>query len=162
MARRAKLSRVALRAQHGQQIFVSVAQPLRMVIVELVNDTQKRAQSFRVAVRQIGVAENGAEQRRHFRVFRHPRNRLGVKVQHLVPAQPGAYQPGPAVPGKLAGKETAPPAQLLAARIHIIHKLVDERNSNLLHLAFGVGNLAHQNVPRRINAPPRVNIQHSR
>ncbi len=50
VARGAELSGVALRAQDGQQVLKGVAQTLGVVVTELVNDFQERAQRLGVAI----------------------------------------------------------------------------------------------------------------
>ena len=51
VARRTELSGIALGAKHGEQIFVGVAKPLRMVVGEFIDNLQERTQGLRVAVR---------------------------------------------------------------------------------------------------------------
>ncbi|MFQ5419577.1 MAG: hypothetical protein ACE5EY_04365 [Anaerolineae bacterium] len=124
-----------------------------MVIGEVVNHLEEAFQRFRVAVRQVGVLEDVAEQQRNARVFIHLRNRFRIQIQHLKAAHPRRHQFSPTVPGKIAAKESAFPTQLFRFRVHIVHKFVNQGDGNLLHLAFGVGYFAHQNITRRINAP---------
>jgi len=108
VARGAELTGIALRAEHGEQIFEGVAEALRMVVVELVNDLEEHLERFRVAVGKIGVFEDIAEERRNARVLRHFDNGFGVKVQDLVSAQTCAHEFGPAIAGKIITKGTTP------------------------------------------------------
>ena len=78
VARRTELPGVPLRAKDREQIFKSIAQPLTVIVGELVNDLEKGTQSLRVAVGQIGVVEDVAEQQRNARIFRHPGDRFSV------------------------------------------------------------------------------------
>ncbi len=88
VARRAELAGVALAAQHREQVFEGVAQALGVVVLELVDDLQERAQGLRVAIRQEGVLEDLAEERRDAGVLRHLGDGLGVEVQGFVATQP--------------------------------------------------------------------------
>ena len=58
----------------------------------------------------------------------------------------------PAVAREVAGEELAGTAELLTLGVHVIHELVDETDGDLLDLALWVGDLAHQDVPGRIDA----------
>ena len=86
-----------------------------MVIGEFVDDLEKRLQRLRVAIGQIGVLEDVAEEQRDAGVLRHLGDGLGVEVQRLVPAQTGAHELGPAVAGKLACEEFALAAELFGS-----------------------------------------------
>ena len=152
VARGAELPGVALGAEHGQQILEGVAQPLAVVVAELVDDLEEHLERFGVAVGQIGVLEDVAEQERDAGVLRHLGDGLGVEVQRLEAAQPGVHQLGPAVARELPGEELAHPAELLALGVHVIHELVDQRDGDLLDLAFGVGHLAHEDVAGGVDA----------
>ena len=61
-------------------------------------------------------------------------------------AQARLHQPGPAVAGELASEERPLAAEFLAHRVHVVHELVDERDRDLLDLAFGVGHFADEDV----------------
>src|SRR5216683_8064187 len=74
-----------------------VAQALGVVIRELVDDLEEGAQGLRVAIRQVGILEDVAEERRDARVLRHLGDGLGVEVQGLEAAEARAHQLGPAV-----------------------------------------------------------------
>ena len=160
MARSAELPGVPLRAKHREQIFKSIAEPLAVIVRKLVDDLEKGAQSLWVAVGQIGVVEDVAEQRRNARIFRHPGDRLSVQIQGLVAAQASAHQLRPAIAGKVAGKKRALPTQLLTVGVNVVHKLVDERDSNLLYLAFRIGHLADEDVAGCVNAAFGSSIEH--
>ena len=162
MARRAKLPGVALRAEDREQIFKGVAQPLAVIIRELVDDREEGAQGLRVAVGKIGIVEDAAEQQRNARVFRHPRNGLGVQVQGLVAAQADLHQLGPPIAGEFTGKERALPAQLLALGVEVVHEFVDERDGDLFHLALRVGHLADEDVAGCVNPAFGRGVEHIR
>jgi len=160
VARGAELPGLALGAEHGEQILEGVAQALGVVVGELVDDLEEGAQGLRVAVRQIGVLEDVAEEQRNAGIFRHLGDGFGVEVQDLVAAQAGAHELGPAVTGKLTGKELALPAELLALGVHVVHELVDQGNGDLLDLALGVGDLAHEDVAGGVDAAFGVGVEH--
>ena len=143
VTRGAELLRIALGAEDREQILESVTQALGVVVRKLVDDLEEGAQGLRVAIGQVGVLEDVAEQRRDTGVLRHLGDGLGIQVERLITAQPGAHQLGPAIPGVVAGEELALAAQFLSLGIHVVHELVDQRDGDLLDLAFGVGHLAH-------------------
>ena len=117
MARGAELPGVALRAEHGQQILEGIAQTFGVVVAELVDDLEKFAQGLGIAVGQKGVLEDVPKQRRNTGVLRHPGNGFSVEIEHLVSAQAGVHQLGPAVAGELVGEErcASPPNSSLSA-----------------------------------------------
>ena len=160
MARCAELSGVSLRAEDGKQILEGVTQALGVIVGELVDDLEKGAQGLRVAIRQVGIVEDVAKQGGNAGVLRHLGDGLGVEIQGLMAAKAGAHQLGPSVAGELAGEEAALSAKLLALGIHIVHELVDQRDGDLLDLALGVRNLAHQDVAGGVDAALGVGIQH--
>ena len=160
VARGAELPGVALRAEDGQQVFEGVAQALGMVVGEGVDDLEEGAQGFRVAVGQVGVVEDVAEKRRDAGVFRHAGDGLGVQVEDLVAAQPGAHQPRPAVAGELTGEEPPLAAQFLGLGVDVVHELVDQGDGDLLDLALGVGHLADEDVTGGVDAAFGFAIQH--
>ncbi len=123
-----------------------------MVVLELVNDLEEGAQGLRVAVGQEGVLEDVAEQWRDAGVFGHARDAFGIQVQRLKAAQTGAHEFSPAVTGEVAGKELALAAQLFRLGVHVVHKLVDQRDGDLLDLTLGVGHLTDENVAGGIDA----------
>ncbi len=86
VARGAELPGITLRAEHREQVFEGVAQTLGMVVRELVDDLEERAQRLRIAIGQVGILEDVAEQRRNAGVLRHPGDGLGVEVEGLVAA----------------------------------------------------------------------------
>ena len=75
-------------------------------------------------------------------------------------AQPGPHQFGPSIAGVLSGEEAALASKLLAFRIDVVHEFVDQRDGNLLDLAFGVGHLADQDVAGGVDTALGVSIQH--
>ena len=137
-----------------------VAETLRVVVAELVNDLQEGAQRLRVPVGEIGIVEYVPEERRDTGVLRHPGDGLGVQVQGFVPAHAWMHQLGPAVSGEVSGEELTLPAPLLALGVDVVHELVDESNGDLFHLALGVGDLAHEYVPGCVYAAFGVGVQH--
>ena len=160
MARGAELSGVSLRAEDGEEVLERVAQPLAVVVFELVDDFEKGAQSLGVAVGQVGVVEDVAEEGRDTGVFRHPGNGLGVEVQSFVAAQPGAHQSRPAVTGEIVGEEGPHTAELFALGVDIVHEFVDEGDGDLFDLAFGVGHLAHEDVTGSVDTALGGGVEH--
>ena len=160
VARGAELPGVALRAEHREQVFEGIPKALGVVVLELVDDLQERAQGLRVAVGQVGVLEDVAKQRRNAGVLGHPGDGFGIQIQRLVAAEAGAHQPGPAVAGVVAGKELAKAAQLLGLGVHVVHELVDQRDGDLLDLGFGVGHLADQDVAGGVDAAFGGGVEH--
>ena len=90
---------------------------------------------------QIGVFEDVAEQLRHAGVLAHVLDRLGVQRQHLKTTQARGHGVRSAKAGVVTGKKSARAAQLFGLGVHAVHELVDQRNGDLLYLAFGVGHL---------------------
>ncbi|MGA2026656.1 MAG: hypothetical protein ABSH17_06245 [Syntrophobacteraceae bacterium] len=64
------------------------------------------------------------------------------------------------VAGKPIGEELALAAELLALGVHVVHKLVDQGDGDLLHLALGVGHFADEDVAGGVDAPFGVCIEH--
>ena len=77
MAWGSELSRVALGTEDGEQVLESVSQTLRVVVAELVDDLEEGPQRLRVAIGQVGIFEDVAEERGDARILRHPVNGLG-------------------------------------------------------------------------------------
>jgi hypothetical protein len=152
VARRAELARIALAAQHAEQVFKGIAQALGVVVAEVVDFLQKAFERFGVAVGQVGVFEDVAKQLGHAGVFAHALDGFAVQRQHLKPAQAGGHEFGPAKAGKGACKKAAAAAEFFGLGIHVVHELVNERNGDLLYLALGVGHFAHQDVAAVVNA----------
>ena len=160
VARGAELPGVALRAQHREQVLEGVAQALGVVVLELVDDLQERAQRLRVAVGQVGVLEDVAKQRRNAGVLGHAGDGFGIQVERLVAAEAGAHEPDPAILAEAVGEELALAAQLLALGVHVVHELVDQRDGDLLDLALGVGHLADQDVAGGVDAAFGGGVEH--
>ena len=160
MPRRAELARVALRAEDGEQVFEGVAQPFAVVIAELVDDLEEALERLRVAVGQVGVLEDAAEERRDARVLRHLSDAVGVEREHVVATEAGAQQLGPAVAGELLGEKLALAAELLGLGIHVVHELVDQGDGDLLHLGFRVGNFPDEDVAGGVDAAFGVGVEH--
>ena len=160
VARRAELPGVALRIHHRKQMLEGVAQPLGVVVFEVVYDIEEHPQRFGVPIWQIDVVEDVAEQRRDVRVFGYARQCFGVEVEHFMPAESGVNEVRPAILGELAGEECALAAQFLALGVDVVHELVDERDGNLLDLTLGVRYLAHENVARFVYSALGVYVEH--
>jgi len=71
VARGAELAGVALRAEDAEEILEGVAEALAMVVAELVDDLEEGFERLGVAIREVGVFEDVAEERRDAGVFRH-------------------------------------------------------------------------------------------
>ena len=160
VARGAELSRIALRTEHTEQIFKCIAQPLAVVVAELVNDLEKASQGLRVTIGQVGVFEDVAEEQRDAGVLRHIGDGLGIEVEGFVAAKAGAHEFGPAVAGEVAGEKLALAAEFLGLGVHVVHELVDQGNGDLLDLRFGVGYFAHKNVTGGVDAAFGIGVQH--
>src|SRR5215217_1117015 len=146
MTRGAELPGVTLRAKDGEQVLEGIAKPLRVVVGELVDDLEEGTKRLRVTIGQVGVLEDLAEEQWNTGILRHLGNGLSVEVQGLVPAQPRAHQLGPSVASEFASEELSRSAEFLTLRVHVVHELVDQGNSDLLDLRFRVGHLAHEDV----------------
>ena len=160
MTRSSELPSVALGAEDREQVFEGIAEPLTVIIGELVDDLEECAQGFRIAVRQVGVVEDVPEQRRDAGVLGHLGDSVGVKVQNVVAAKTPTHQARPAVTGEIAGKEPPLAAELFALGVQVVHELVDEGNSDLLDLTLGVGHLAHQDIACCVDAPSGFDVEH--
>ena len=125
MARGAELPGVALTAQHREQIFEGIAQPLAVIVSEAVDLAQEAAQRFGITIGQVGVAEDRAEQLGQLGILHHPGQRLGIGVEHFLPADARRNQLGPSITLELAGEELAGKAHLLGLKVHVVHELVD-------------------------------------
>jgi hypothetical protein len=100
VARGAELAGVALAAEHGEQVFEGVAEALGVVVGEAVDFLEEGAQRFRVAVGQVGVLEDVAEERGDAGVFVHPADGVGVEVELFLAGEFGRLEPRPAVAGR--------------------------------------------------------------
>ena len=134
MARGAKLAGIALRAEDGEEILEGVAEAFAVVVGEFVDDLEERLECLGVAVRQVGVFEDVAEEQRDAGVLGHLGDAFGVEAEHLVAAETGAHELGPAVTGEFPGEELALAAEFLRLGIHIVHEFVDEGDGDLLDL----------------------------
>ncbi len=132
-----------------------------MVVAELVDGLEKGAEGLGVAVGQVGVIEDVAEELRDAGVLGHPGDGFGVEVEGLVAAEAGAHQPGPSVLCELAGEEGTPAAQLLALGVDVVHEFVDEGDGDLLDLALWVGDLADEDVAGGVDAAFGVGVEHA-
>ena len=160
VARGAELAGIALRAQHRQQVLEGVAQALAVVVTELVDDLEESAQRLRVAIRQIGVFENVAKQRRDARVLRHLVDAFGIQRKRFMAAQARMHQMLPAVTRELAGEEFTISAHRYGLGVHVVHELVDQGDGDLFDLRLRVRHFAHQNVAGRVDAAFGIGIEH--
>ena len=160
MAWGAELARVALGAEDREQVLESVSQTFRVVVAEFVDDLEEGPQRLGIAIGQIGIFEDVAEELGDARILRHPVDGFGIEIEDFVSTQPAVDQPGPAVAGEVAGKEFTLTAPLLTPGIDVIHEFIDKGDGDLLDLALGVGNFAHQDVAGGVDAAFGVGIQH--
>ncbi len=160
MTRGAELTGISLGTEDGEQVLESVSQAFRVVVGELVDDLQEAAQRLRVVVGQVGVPEDVPEERRDTGILRHPADGFAIKSEDFVTSQPGADQPGPPETGEVPGKELTIATQLFTLGVDVIHELVNEGDGDLLHLALGVGDFAHQDVTGVVDAAFGVGVQH--
>ena len=160
VARRAELAGVALAAEHGEQVFEGVAEALRVVVGEAVDFLEEGAQRFRVAVGQVGVLEDVAEERGDAGVFVHAADGFGVAVELFLAGEFGRLELAPAVAGEVAGKEAARAAEVFRLAVHVVHELVDERDGDLFDLRFGVRHLADEDVAAGVDAAFCFGVEH--
>ncbi|OQB85486.1 MAG: hypothetical protein BWX86_02813 [Verrucomicrobia bacterium ADurb.Bin122] len=160
VARGAELAGVALGAEDGEQVFEGVAEALGVVVGELVDDLEEGLERLGVAVREVGVFEDVAEERREAGVFRHLGDALAVEGEGLVAAEAGAHEPGPAVAGEGAGEKLALAAELLGLGIHVVHEFIDQGDGDLLDLGLGVGDFAHEDVAGGVDAALGIGVEH--
>ena len=162
MARGAELAGVALAAEHGEQVFEGVAEAFGVVVGEAVDFLEEGAQRFRVAVGQVGVLEDVAEERGDAGVFVHPADGVGVEVELVLAGEFGRFQPRPAVAGEVAGEEAALAAEVFGLAVHVVHELVDERDGDLFDLRFGVRHLADEDVAAGVDTALGFGVEHLR
>ncbi len=86
VARGAELAGIALRAEDAEQILEGVAEALAVVVAELVDDLEEGPERLGVAVRQVGVLEDVAKERRDAGVLGHLGDAFAVEAEHLVAA----------------------------------------------------------------------------
>lgn len=152
MARGAELPGIALTAQDAEEILEGVAEALAVVVTELVDDLEEGLERFGVAVREIGVFKDVAEERGDAWVLGHFGDAFAIEAEHFVAADGRRHKFSPAVAGKVAGEELALAAEFLAFGIHVVHEFVDEGDGDLLNLGLGIGHLAHEDVAGGIDA----------
>jgi nitroreductase len=160
VARGAELAGVALRAEDAEEILEGVAEALAVVVAELVDDFEEGLERLGVAVREVGVFEDVAEERGDAGVLGHLGNAFAIEAEHLVAAERRGHELGPAVAGVVAGEELALAAEFLGLGIHVIHEFVDERDGDLLDLRFGVGDFADEDVAGGVDAAFGVGVEH--
>jgi len=159
VARGAELPGIALAAEHGEQVFKGIAEALAVVVAELVDDFQEGIERLGVAVRQVGVLEDVAEQSGQALILRHAGDSISVAAQLVVPGL--LHELCPPVSGELALEELPLPAELLRLGVHVVHELVDEGDGDLLDLGLRIGDLAHEDVTGGVDAAFGVGVEHS-
>jgi hypothetical protein len=92
--------------------------------------------------------------------LRHGGDALAVEAEHLVTAEGGSHELGPAVAGELTREEGTLAAELLGLGVHVIHELVDEGDGDLLDLGLGIGDLADKDVSGGVDAAFGVGVEH--
>jgi len=131
-----------------------------VVVAELVDDLEEGLERLGIAVRQVGVLEDVAEERRDAGVFGHLGNTLAVEAEHFVATERGRHEPGPAVTGiGLVKNLRLPPSSSDSASI-VVHELVDESDGDLLDLGFGVGDFADEDVAGGVDATFGIGVEH--
>ena len=160
VARGAELACIALRSEDAEEILEGVAETFAVVVAELVDDLEESLQRLGVAVGQIGVLEDVAEERRDAGVFGHLGDAFAVEAKHLVAAEGGSHELGPAVAGVGAGEELALAAEFLGLGVHVVHEFVDEGDGDLLDLGLGVGDFADKDVAGGVDAAFGVGVEH--
>ena len=160
MTRGAELAGIALTAENAEEILEGVAEALAVVVAELVDDLEEGLERLGVAVRQVGILEDVAEEGRDARVLGHLGNTLAVEAEHFVAAETAIHEPGPAVAGVGAGEEFALAAEFLALGVHVVHELVDQRDGDLLDLGLGIGDLADEDVAGGVDAAFGIGVEH--
>ncbi len=160
VARGAELAGIALAAEHGEQILEGVTETLAVVVCKFVDDFEKRFQRLGVAVGQVGVLENVAEQRRDAGILRHFGDAFGIEVERFMAAEAAAHELGPAVAGEVAGEKLALAAEFLALGVHVVHELVDQGDGDLFDLAFWVGDFTDEDVAGGVDAAFGGGVEH--
>ena len=160
VARGAELAGIALRAEDREEILESVAEALAVVVAELVDDLEEGLERLGVAVGQVGVFEDVAEQRRNAGVFGHFGNAFAVEAEHFVAAETRGHELGPAVAGVFRGEELPLAAEFLGLGVHVVHELVDQGDGDLLDLGLRVGDFADEDVAGGVDAAFGVGIEH--
>ena len=97
VARGAELAGIALGAEDEEQILEGIAEALAVVVAELVDDLEEGLEGLGVAVREVGVFEDGAEERWDAGVLGHLGNAFAIKAKHLVTAEGGSHQLRPTI-----------------------------------------------------------------
>jgi hypothetical protein len=158
MARGAELTGIALGAEHGEQILEGIAEFLRVIVAELVDDLEESAERLGIAIRQVGIFKNVPEECGDAGVFWHPGDGLGIEGERFMTTQPGAHELGPAVTGIIPGEKRTRTAELLRLRVHVVHELIDHGDGDLLDLGLGIGDLADEDVAGGVDAAFGVGV----
>ena len=78
VTRGAELPGIALRTEDGEQILEGVTEALAVVVAELVDDLEEGLERLGIAVRQVGVLEDVAEEERDAGILWHLGDAFGV------------------------------------------------------------------------------------
>lgn len=156
----AELAGVALGAHDGEEVLESVAEVFGVGVLELVDGLEEELEGLGVAVREVGVLEDVAEELGEVGIEGQAGDGFGVEGEHLEATQAGVEDGGPGVFGVFALEETGGAAHLDGFVVHVVHELVDEGDGDLLDLGFGVGDLADQDVAGGIDAAAGFGIKH--
>ena len=131
-----------------------------MIVAELIDDFEEGLERLGVAVREVGVFEDVAEERGDAGILGHLGDAFAVEAEHLVAAEGGSHELGPAVAGVVAGEELALAAEFLGLGVHVIHEFVDEGDGDLLDLGLRIGNFADEDVAGGVDAAFGISVEH--
>ena len=132
-----------------------------MVVAELVDDLEEGLERLGVAVWEVGVLEDVAEERGDAGVFGHLGNAFAVEAEHLVATERWSHELGPTVAGVVPGEELALAAKFLGLGVHVVHELVGQRDGDLLDLGLRVGNFADEDVAGSVDAAFGIGVEHA-
>jgi hypothetical protein len=158
VARGAELAGISLAAEDAEQILEGIAEALAVVVAELIDDLEEGVQRLGVAIRQVGIFEDAAEQLRQPGILGHLGDAFGVAEQLVIPRL--LHELRPAIAGVLAGEELPLPAQLRRLGVHVVHELVNQGDGDLLHLGLRIGDFAHEDVTGGVDAAFCFCVEH--
>ncbi len=160
VARGAELAGVALGAEDGEEVFEGVAEAFGVVVGEFVDRFEEGFEGFGVAVGEVGIFEDAAEEEREVGVLGHFEHAIGVKGDAFFAGDGGGHEFGPAVGGEFLGEEFTFSADFFGLGVHVIHEFVDEGDGDLFDLGFGVGDFADEDVAGGIDAAFCFGVEH--
>jgi hypothetical protein len=131
-----------------------------VVVGELVDDFQEALEGLGIAVGEVGVLEDVAEEGWDAGILRHLGDAVGVEGEKLVAADAGLHELVPAEFPILAAKELPLASQLFGLGVHVVHELVDEGDGDLLDLRLGVGDLPHEEIAGGVDAALGIGVEH--